>query len=122
MLFHNVVSLLSNCSSWVLIYYVSLHNIPGSITHNITPRNMYDYIISQYSFYQLVLSTKGSPIVVFAVSIKRALNIDNTTIALRNCSTNSLVSECLFGTRLIHIHTQDKIILHNLIEIKSNMF
>ena len=96
MLFHNVVSLLSNCSSWVLIYYVSLHNIPGSITHNITPRNMYDYIISQYSFYQLVLSIKGSPIAVFAVSIKRALNIDNTTIALRNCSTNSLVSECFF--------------------------
>ena len=68
---HNVVSLLSNCSSWdckpVLIYYVSLHNIPGLIIMcNIS--TIYVTIISQYFFYSLILSLRGSHLVGFVIN------------------------------------------------------
>jgi hypothetical protein len=67
MWYHYYPTALAGTCKPVLIYYVSLHNIPGLIIMCMIS-TIYTTIISQYFSYSLILSLRGSYLVGFAVN------------------------------------------------------
>ena len=67
MWYHYYPTALAGICKPVLIYYVSLHNIPGLIIMcNVS--TIYVTIISQYFFYSLILSLRGLHLVGFVIN------------------------------------------------------